>query len=117
MQMAFGFVPDYTAAFLNITRLFIGEWDPTGTAVNQVRFSVKIRAGTGGLDMFGEAITNAASVSAGTFTGSASGLTNLAPSSIVGGWTGIITNWGTGMGVNSNRQYISFGIVTNVTRP
>lgn len=51
-------------------------------------------------------------------------VTNTAPFSAanlrvgtVSGWTGIITNWATGMGVNSNRVYFSSGIVTNVTRP
>jgi hypothetical protein len=33
------------------------------------------------------------------------------------GYTGIVTNWFTGGGVNSNRVYYSSGVVTNVTFP
>lgn len=51
----------------------------------------------------------------GVAVGDGSGLTNIPPASIVGGWSGIVTNWqGT---VRSNREYYAHGIVTNVSYP
>ena len=47
--------------------------------------------------------------------GSGSGLTNIPPASIVGGWSGIVTNWQST--VRSNREYYANGIVTNVSYP
>jgi hypothetical protein len=48
-------------------------------------------------------------------TGNGSGLTNIPPTALSVGWTGIVTNWQST--TYSNRVYYYNGIVTNVTRP